>query len=112
MSGTIDLVGPTTNPAAPAISATAVNTAVNAALATKAPVTVVATLAPSAPSVGSLWFDSAHLILSVWTGSAWATVTAAIDPANTVDIAQLPTSSAGLQPGALWLNDGVLTVVR
>lgn len=62
-------------------------------------------------SIGELWLDISIAgvpQLKVWTSQGWLTVSTL---ANSASILIPPTSSAGLPSGAIWNNNGVLTIV-
>lgn len=62
-------------------------------------------------SIGELWLDisiEASPQLKVWTNQGWLTVSTL---ANTASILIPPTSAVGLPSGAIWNNNGVLTLV-
>jgi hypothetical protein len=62
-------------------------------------------------SEGEMWLDTSLSnvpILKVWTDSGWVSVSAAL-AVSTVFVP--PTSATGLPSGALWNNNGVLTIV-
>ncbi len=56
-------------------------------------------------STGEMWLDTSTNVLKVWSGSTWVSVVGAT---STVIIP--PTSSAGLPSGALWNNNGTLSI--
>ena len=92
---------------------------------------VVSDAPPSSPSNNSLWFDSVGLQLYIryWDGSSsqWVptntgqasaflpisggTVTGPVTFSSTVKMTALPTDSAGLASGTLYLNGGFVCVV-
>lgn len=62
-------------------------------------------------SIGEMWLDTSITntpVLKVWTTAGWVTVAPVITVANTF---VPPTSATGLPSGAVWNNNGVLTIV-
>lgn len=62
-------------------------------------------------SVGEMWLDTTTPeapVLKVWTVSGWVSVSSAVQ-VSTVFIP--PDSPTGLPSGAVWSNNGVLTIV-
>jgi hypothetical protein len=55
---------------------------------------------PTAPLVGQLWYDTAHSVMKVWSGTAWATlagsVTSVVSQTGAITLTQLV--QAGLAP--------------
>ena len=62
-------------------------------------------------SVGELWLDTTVAgtpQLKVWTAAGWLTVSSLV---NTATVFIPPTSATGLPSGAVWNNNGTLTIV-
>jgi len=59
-------------------------------------------------SVGEMWFDTSNNSLKIWSGLGWISVVGAGTLAQTF---KPPTSSAGLPSGAVWNNNGTLSLV-
>jgi hypothetical protein len=62
-------------------------------------------------SVGELWLDisiTGSPLLKVWTNQGWLTVSTLTTTAN---LFIPPTSTTGLPSGAVWNNNGVLSIV-
>jgi hypothetical protein len=57
-------------------------------------------------STGEMWLDTTSNILKIWDGTAWVST---VGSTSTVIIP--PTSSTGLPSGALWNNNGTLSIV-
>ena len=57
-------------------------------------------------SVGEMWLDTNVNVLKVYDGTNWVATTAA-----TTTTFIPPTSSAGLPSGAVWNNNGTLSIV-
>jgi galactokinase len=78
--GTINLVGPSTSPGAAPITPAAINLQVNAALATKANASTVATAGttaarPVGAPLGWAYFDTTIGVPIWWNGSGWVNST-------------------------------------
>ena len=56
-------------------------------------------------STGEMWLDSTSNILKIWDGTAWVST---VGSTSTVIIP--PTSATGLPTGALWNNNGTLSI--
>lgn len=62
-------------------------------------------------SVGEMWLDTSTFpapLLKVWLPSGWVTVSTEVTQTTTFIP---PTSPTGLPTGAVWNNNGVLTIV-
>lgn len=62
-------------------------------------------------SIGEMWLDISvpfTPLLRVWTQSGWTTVSSGL---QTTTVFVPPTSPGGLPSGAIWNNNGVLTIV-
>lgn len=62
-------------------------------------------------SVGEMWLDTSNLpapVLKIWLSSGWAPVSTTV---NQTGVFIPPTSPTGLPTGAVWNNNGVLTIV-
>lgn len=62
-------------------------------------------------SVGEMWLDTSNFptpVLKVWLPSGWSTVSTEITQTSVFVPPQAPT---GLPSGAVWNNNGILTIV-
>jgi hypothetical protein len=62
-------------------------------------------------SIGAMWLDTSTFpqpLLKIWLASGWATVSTEVTQTSVFIPPQSPT---GLPSGAVWNNNGVLTIV-
>lgn len=62
-------------------------------------------------SIGEMWLDTSTLpapVLKIWLASGWTPVSTQVTQTS---VFIPPTSATGLPSGAVWNNNGVLTIV-